>query len=123
MAYVVTRLCIDCVDMGCVEVCPVECIYTHNGPPTEARPNMLYIHPTECINCGACEPECPWQAIYEDQEMPAGTEQDVQLNALCETEPASFNVAKVRRGDDNEMIRKPMPSEAEVAANRARHGL
>ena len=69
MPYVISRLCIDCVDQACVEVCPVECIYELKDAPTPARPNMLYIHPTECISCGACEPECPWQAIFEDREI------------------------------------------------------
>ena len=66
MAYIITRLCRDCVDTGCVAVCPVDCIYEYTGSDRETWPNQLYIHPDECIDCGACEPECPWQAIFEE---------------------------------------------------------
>src|ERR1700740_2643306 len=64
MPWTITRLCIDCIDTGCVSVCPVDCIYEYVGDDNENFPNMLYIHPDECIDCGACEPECPWQAIF-----------------------------------------------------------
>ena len=66
MSYIVTRLCRDCVDTGCVAVCPVDCIYEYTGSDKDTYPNQLYINPDECIDCGACEPECPWQAIYEE---------------------------------------------------------
>ena len=52
MTYVVTENCIKCKYMDCVEVCPVDCFYEGE--------NMLVINPDECIDCGACEPECPW---------------------------------------------------------------
>ena len=109
--------------MGCVEVCPVDCIYELKGEPSAELPNMLYIHPTACINCGACEPECPWQAIYEDQEMLPGTEADIELNARCEHEPELFQVAKMQRNDAGDVIRKAVPSPAQVKANKERHGL
>jgi len=123
MAYVVTRLCIDCVDMGCVEVCPVECIYERAEGHTAGRPNMLYIHPTECINCGACEPECPWQAIYEDQELPPKFQADVALNALCEQQPDTFVVAALKRDEHNRIVRKPVPTAADITKNKRQHGL
>ena len=66
MAYIITRLCRDCVDTACVAVCPVDCIYRYTGDDKANFPNQLYIHPDECIDCGACEPECPWQAIFEE---------------------------------------------------------
>ena len=122
MAYVITQLCVDCLDKGCVDVCPVDCIYELADAPSEVRPNMLYIHPTDCINCGACEPECPWQAIYEDQEMPAGAEQDVALNALCAEQPQHFRLATIERDEQGNTVRRPLPGPAEVAANRRRHG-
>ena len=53
MAYIITRLCRDCVDTGCVAVCPVDCIYEYTGSDRESWPNQLYIHPDECIDCGA----------------------------------------------------------------------
>ena len=70
MAYIITRLCRDCVDTGCVAVCPVDCIYEYSGSDTEKFPNQLYIHSDECIDCGACEPECPVQAIFPDTDVP-----------------------------------------------------
>src|SRR3972149_5261732 len=69
MTYIITRLCRDCLDTGCVAVCPVDCIYEYTGADREAFPNQLYIDPEECIDCGVCEPECPWQAIFEDQQV------------------------------------------------------
>ena len=70
MAYIITRLCRDCVDTACVAVCPVDCIYRYSSDDHETFPNQLYIHPDECIDCGACEPECPWQAIFEEVAVP-----------------------------------------------------
>ena len=120
MAYVITRLCIDCVDKACVEVYPVECIYELKDAPTAERPNMLYIHPTECISCGACEPECPWQAIFEDREVPAPFQPDLALNALVEETPSAFTVGKPRRDANGQVVRKPRPTAREVAENTAK---
>ena len=72
MTFVVTENCIKCKYMDCVEVCPVDCF--HEGP------NMLVIDPEECIDCTLCEPECPVDAIYADDEMPDGQEPFLQLN-------------------------------------------
>jgi ferredoxin len=63
MPYVVTQNCQDCRFTDCVEVCPVDCFYGDD--------RMLYIHPDECIDCGACEPACPVQAIYSADDLPA----------------------------------------------------
>jgi NAD-dependent dihydropyrimidine dehydrogenase PreA subunit len=63
MTFVVTGGCIDVKDRTCIEQCPVDCIYEG------AR--MLYIHPDECIDCGACEPTCPQDAIYHEDSLPA----------------------------------------------------
>ena len=73
MAFVVTENCIKCKYMDCVEVCPVDCF--HEGP------NFLVIDPDECIDCTLCEPECPVEAIFSEEEMPAGQEHFKQLNA------------------------------------------
>ena len=62
MTYVVTEDCIKCKFMDCVDVCPVDCFYEGE--------NMLVIHPEECIDCGVCEPECPVEAIFEEDEVP-----------------------------------------------------
>jgi NAD-dependent dihydropyrimidine dehydrogenase PreA subunit len=58
MAFVITSGCIDVMDRACVDECPVDCIY-------EGR-RKLYINPVECIDCGACEPACPQDAIVAD---------------------------------------------------------
>ena len=71
MTYVVTDACIRCKYMDCVEVCPVDCFYEGE--------NMLVINPSECIDCGVCEPECPAEAILPDTEN--GLEQWLELNA------------------------------------------
>ena len=73
MTFVVTESCIRCKYTDCVEVCPVDCF--HEGP------NMLVIDPEECIDCTLCEPECPVDAIYDEDELPEGQEQFIALNA------------------------------------------
>ena len=73
MTYIVNDNCIRCKFMDCVEVCPVDCF--HEGP------NFLVIDPDECIDCTLCEPECPAEAIYSEEDLPAGQEQFKQLNA------------------------------------------
>ena len=62
MTYVIIEACIGVKDRACVDVCPVDCIYE--------GPEQLYIHPDECIDCGACEPECPVTAIFTDTDVP-----------------------------------------------------
>ena len=81
MTWVITKLCQDCVDVSCVDVCPVDCIYEYKGDDKETFPNQLYIEPEECINCGVCEPECPWEAIYEDENVPDIFQEDIERNA------------------------------------------
>lgn len=65
MTHIVTRLCLR--DTACIEVCPVECMVL--GKPEEEWP-WLYIDPDTCIDCGACVPECPWEAIFPEEEVP-----------------------------------------------------
>jgi NAD-dependent dihydropyrimidine dehydrogenase PreA subunit len=62
MAFVIAEPCVDVKDKACLEVCPADCIY--EGERT------LYIHPEECIDCWACEPVCPVEAIYPDSMLP-----------------------------------------------------
>src|SRR6476646_1655168 len=62
MTYVIGQPCVDIKDRACVDECPVDCIYEG------AR--MLYIHPDECVDCGACEPVCPVEAIYYEDDVP-----------------------------------------------------
>ncbi|MBV1951748.1 MAG: ferredoxin family protein [Cycloclasticus sp.] len=72
MTFVVTESCIKCKYTDCVDVCPVDCF--HEGP------NFLVIDPDECIDCTLCEPECPAEAIYAEDELPEGQEQFIALN-------------------------------------------
>ena len=82
MAWVITRMCRDCVDMACVEVCPVDCIVQHKDKGDAAGyENQLYIDPEECIDCGACEPECPFEAIFEESELPDKWSAFLKVNA------------------------------------------
>ena len=72
MTYVVTESCIKCKYTDCVEVCPVDCFYE--------GPEFLVIHPDECIDCGLCEPECPIEAIYADDELPSDQIEFIEIN-------------------------------------------
>ena len=76
MAYYITETCIDVKDTSCVEVCPVDCIHPIDG---EGEP-MLYIDPDECIDCGACEPECPVEAIFAEEDVPEDQDRFVEIN-------------------------------------------
>lgn len=73
MTYVVTEDCIKCKYTDCVEVCPVDCF--HEGP------NFLVIDPEECIDCSLCEPECPIEAIFDEDDVPEDQKQFIALNA------------------------------------------
>jgi ferredoxin len=74
MAYVVAEPCVKCKYTDCVAVCPVECFY-------EGK-NSLVIQPDECIDCGACEPECPTTAIFEESALPEKWAPFKELNAV-----------------------------------------
>jgi ferredoxin len=98
MTYVVTKPCLGTKDRSCVEVCPVDCFYDikkkslnekygmafegDDDSDSEEHDNagMLVIHPDQCINCGACETECPVEAIYEDSAVPDDMTEFTQLN-------------------------------------------
>ena len=76
MAYVITEPCIDVKDASCLDVCPVDCIYT-----TDAD-NMYFIHPDECIDCGACESVCPVSAIFPEDAVPDKWKNYVEINKV-----------------------------------------
>ena len=73
MTHIVTESCIKCKYTDCVDVCPVDCF--HEGP------NMLVIDPDECIDCAVCIPECPVNAIYAEEDVPADQKEWLELNA------------------------------------------
>jgi NAD-dependent dihydropyrimidine dehydrogenase PreA subunit len=72
VTYIVAEPCLDVKDASCVEVCPVDCIY-------EAE-RLLVIDPDECIDCGACTPECPVEAIFPEQSLPRRWDAFVDIN-------------------------------------------
>jgi NAD-dependent dihydropyrimidine dehydrogenase PreA subunit len=74
VTYVITSACVDIKDMSCIEECPVDCIYEGD--------RKLYIQPKECIDCGACEPVCPVDAIYPDRTLPADKAEDKEDNRV-----------------------------------------
>ena len=85
MTFVVGENCILCKHTDCVEVCPVDCFYE--------GPNFLVIHPDECIDCAACIPECPEEAIYADSDLP-----DEEMEWLEKNEEESPNLP-IAEGD------------------------
>lgn len=99
MPFVVTENCIKCKYTDCVEVCPVDCF--HEGP------NFLVIDPDECIDCTLCEPECPAKAIYPEEDVPAGQEGFVALNAELAKAWPVINTRKEPLPDAAEWDGKP----------------
>jgi ferredoxin len=117
VTHVITRLCRDCVDGACVDVCPTGAIVGHqraDGAPSDL-PNQLFINPDDCIDCRVCTPECPWEAIYIDEDLPLALVEDLALNAVTLARAAEFHVPVTR------LNRRP--SSEEVEANKARWGL
>src|SRR3954467_13263308 len=80
MAYVITEPCIGTKDSACVDVCPVDCIHPRKDEAGFESTKMLYIHPDECIDCGACVPACPVEAIYALDEVPEKWKDYIQTN-------------------------------------------
>ena len=70
MAYIICEPCVGTKDTACVDACPVDCIHPKKDEPEFEAATMLYIHPEECIDCGACVPECPVTAIFDEVEVP-----------------------------------------------------
>ena len=80
MAYIITEPCIGTKDTACVDVCPVDCIHPRKDEPEFASTEMLFIHPDECIDCGACVPACPVEAIFPEDALPEKWEPFVKIN-------------------------------------------
>jgi ferredoxin len=80
MAYVITEPCIGTKDTACVDVCPVDCIHPRKDEATFESAKMLNIHPDECIDCGACVPACPVEAIFALDEVPDKWKDYIQQN-------------------------------------------
>ena len=84
MTYVIAEPCIDVLDISCVSVCPVDCIHYEEGVDRK-----LFIDPNECIDCGACEPECPVNAIFPEESLPPEWAQYTQIDAIWYTDKAA----------------------------------
>jgi NAD-dependent dihydropyrimidine dehydrogenase PreA subunit len=77
MPFVIAEPCVDVTDQACVTVCPVACIHFEPG-----KDRKLYIDPNECIDCSACEPMCPVEAIYSDVDLPSAWDKYAEIDAL-----------------------------------------
>lgn len=109
MPYVIADACVESCAKSCVDVCPVDCIYEGS--------RRLWIHPEECVDCGACEPECPWQAIFEEPAVPEIFQDDIALNHAT-VDPdlnSQFTVALFEK--------KEHPTAEQVAANKLKWGM
>lgn len=99
MTFVVTDNCIKCKLTDCVEVCPVDCFYE--------GPNMLVIHPDECIDCALCEPECPIDAIFSEDELPEEQRPFLKLNADLAAKWPNITEQKAALPDYEKWDKKP----------------
>jgi ferredoxin len=77
MAFIITDPCISTKDTACVDVCPVDCIHPRKDEPEFDAAVMLFIHPEECIDCGACVPACPVTAIYDSPDATPENQKDL----------------------------------------------
>lgn len=99
MTYVVTENCIKCKYTDCVDVCPVDCF--------REGPNFLVIDPDECIDCTLCEPECPAEAIFAEDDLPDTQQQFLELNAELAKIWPMINEVKPAPPDADEWNGKP----------------
>ena len=90
MPFVITDPCIGTKDAACVDVCPVDCIHPRKDEPEFETAAILYIHPEECIDCGACVPACPVAAIYDSVDStPASQQALIEANAVYRPDDAN----------------------------------
>mgnify|MGYP000601181518 FL=1 len=105
MTYVIAEPCVDVKDKSCIEECPVDCIYEGS--------RMLYIQPDECVDCGACEPVCPVEAIYYEDDVPSQWKQYSEVNTKLFVEIGSTGgAAKLGAiGKDHQIVAALPPQE------------
>ena len=86
MTYIIAEPCVAVKDSACVDVCPVDCIYTTDDD------DMFYIHPDECIDCAACEPVCPVTAIFAEDSVPEqwGYYTDLNYSYFKDRDPSTL---------------------------------
>ena len=102
MTYIITEPCIDLKDKSCIDVCPVDCIHETD--------RMLVIDAEECIDCGACEPECPVEAIYPEDAVPDKWEPFIRINYLYSDGIDAVNAA-VAKQIENSPSPQPAPTD------------
>jgi len=106
MPFVITDPCIGTKDTACVDVCPVDCIHPRKDEAEFEQMTMLYIHPEECIDCGACVPACPVAAIYDSPDSTPASQKDlIEPNAIY------------RNGDPDTIAQAEAMVQAHVAAH------
>ena len=102
MTYVIAEPCVDIMDKSCIEECPVDCIYVGE--------RMLYIQPDECVDCGACEPVCPVEAIYYEDDVPEQWKEYTKANAdFFVTLGSPGGAAKVGTTSNDPLMVKELP--------------
>jgi ferredoxin len=107
MTVVITRLCQDCVDGACVDVCPTEAIVEHRPADRVSElPNQLFVDPELCISCNICLPECPWEAIYDEDDVPKAFATDIALNRRAFEKSDEYHVpaSRLLRGATSEEV-------------------
>ena len=100
MTYVIAEPCIDIKDRSCIDVCPVDCIHETSA--------MLVIDPEECIDCGACEPECPVEAIFPEDALPDKWEPFVKINAAWNEARPPSNVPANAYATEHNVQNEPL---------------
>jgi NAD-dependent dihydropyrimidine dehydrogenase PreA subunit len=108
---VIAEPCVDVMDKACIEECPVDCIYEGE--------RMLYIHPDECVDCGACEPVCPVEAIFYEDDVPDKWREYTKANVdFFVTLGSPGGAAKVGKVDADPQWIKELPHrDADPAAS------
>lgn len=101
MTYVIAEPCIDVMDKACIEECPVDCIYE--------GPRMLYIHPDECVDCGACEPVCPVEAIFYQDDLYRTNGRSTPRSTHCSSSASDHPEGRPRQ-DPSRAITQQFPS-------------
>ena len=126
MPFIITDPCIETKDTACVDVCPVDCIHPRKDEAEFAQATMLYIHPEECIDCGACVPACPVAAIYESIDATPSHQKDlIEANAVYRLRRRRTRWRRPKRSSTAHVAAQPelMAIPGRRAAGRARLSL
>jgi ferredoxin len=118
MPFIITDPCIGTKDTACVDVCPVDCIHPRKDEPEFEQTTMLYIHPEECIDCGACVPACPVAAIYDSPDSTPATQKDlidanlVYRNGDADTMARAEEIVRAHMDANGELMAVPATERA-----------